>query len=153
MWITLFNGLLVALGPLALWLLKHFSQKLTDMLSSYVQHKTNSEAAGTFIKRLDEAAMRIVKTVYMTYVEAIKKGSGGKLTDEEQRRAKSLALDKLKSYLGPAGLEELAQIFNFSMSEREKMLDDHIESAVYDIKHGPHSGLRNGSISLAGRWD
>jgi hypothetical protein len=56
----------------------------------------------------------------------------------------------LKSYLGPAGLEELVQIFNFSLSERDKMLDDHIESAVYDAKHGAHSGLRNGSISLAG---
>ena len=94
--------------------------------------------------------MRVVKSVYMTYVEAIKDNNNGKLTDEEQKRAKALAIDKLKSYLGPTDIEELMGIFNFSANERDKYLSVHIESAVYDAKHGPHSGLRNGPISIAG---
>ena len=144
---AIINTCLIALGPLFLWLLKIFAQKLTDKLSDYVQQKTNSEQLGTFIKRIDDVSFKIVKSVYMTYIEAIKK-NGGALTPEERVQAKKLAMDKLKSYLGPAGLEELSNIFAFSESERDKYLDDHIEAAVYDAKNGPRSGLGNGSISL-----
>jgi hypothetical protein len=147
---TILHSVLVALAPLALWLLKHFGQKLTGMLADYLNRKTGNEILGNLIKRIDDSAMRVVKSVYMTYVEAIKKEGDGVLSPEQQLRAKKMALDKLKSYLGPTGLEELSKIFNFTESESDKFLGDHVESAVYDLKHGPRSGLRNGSISLAG---
>ena len=145
---TILNTVLIALGPLFLWLLKIVAQKLTDKLGDYVQQKTSSEQLGNFIKRVDDVSYKIVKSVYMTYVDAIKQ-NGGNLTDEEKSKAKQLALDKLKSYLGPAGLGELSNIFSFSQTELDKYLDDHIEAAVYDVKNGPRSGLGNGSISLA----
>jgi hypothetical protein len=145
---TIFNGVLIALGPLLLWLLKWGMSKLTTILGDYVEKKTSNETIVTFIKRVDVAAMRVVKSVYMTYVEAIKTDQGRTLTEEERQRAKGLALDKLKSYLGPAGLEELATIFGYTQAQRDKYLDDHIEAAVYDAKHGPRSGIGNGSINL-----
>ena len=145
---TILNTVLIALGPLFLWLLKIVAQKLTDKLGDYVQQKTSSEQLGNFIKRVDDVSYKIVKSVYMTYVDAIKQ-NGGNLTDEEKSKAKQLALDKLKSYLAPAGLGELSNIFSFSQTELDKYLDDHIEAAVYDVKNGPRSGLGNGSISLA----
>lgn len=149
MLMTILNGFLIALGPLFLWLLKIAAQKLTDGLANYVQQKTNNEQLGSFIKRIDDTALRIVKSVYMTYIEAIKK-NGGQLTPEDQQNAKKLAVDKLRSYLGAPGLEELANIFGYTQAEAEKYLDDHIEAAVYDAKNGVRSGLGNGSISLAG---
>lgn len=141
------NGFLIALGPLFLWLLKIGTQKLTDKLANYVQQKTNNEQLGDFIKRIDDTALRIVKSVYMSYVEAIKK-SGSQLTAEDQQKAKQLAVEKLKSYLGAPGIEELANIFGYTQAEADKYLDDHIEAAVYDAKNGPRSGLGNGSINL-----
>jgi hypothetical protein len=45
----------------------------------------------------------------MSYVDVIKK-QGGQLTPEEQQKAKQLAVDKLKSYLGAPGIEELASV-------------------------------------------
>lgn len=148
MWMTILNGFLIALGPLFLWLLKIAAQKLTDKLGDYVQQKTSNEQLGGFIKRVDDTALRVVKSVYMSYVDAIKK-QGGQLTPEEQQKAKQLAVEKLKSYLGAPGIEELANIFGYTQAEAEKYLDDHIEAAVYDAKNGVRSGLGNGSISLA----
>lgn len=147
MFMTILNGILIALGPLMLWLLKIACQKLSDKLGNYVQQKTNNEQLGAFIKRIDDTALRIVKSVYMTYIAALKK-EGGQLTPEEQQKAKQLAVNKLKSYLGAQGLEELANIFGYTQAEAEKYLDDHIEAAVYDAKNGPRSGLGNGSINL-----
>ncbi|MEI6806741.1 MAG: hypothetical protein WCK49_09600 [Myxococcaceae bacterium] len=148
MWMTILNGFLIALGPLFLWLLKIGTQKLTDKLGDYVQQKTSNEQLGAFIKRIDDTALRIVKSVYMTYIDAIKKQSG-QLTPEEQQKAKQLAVDKLKSYLGASGIQELANIFGYTQAEADKYLDDHIEAAVYDAKNGVRSGLGNGSMNLA----
>jgi hypothetical protein len=145
---TIFNGILIALGPLLLWLLKWGLSKLTGVLADYAEKKTSNETLVTFIKRVDDAAMRVVKSVYMTYVDAIKTKEGRALTEEEKQRAKNLALDKLKSYLGASGLDELATIFGYTQAERDKYLDEHIEAAVYDAKHGPRSGIGNGSINL-----
>ena len=149
---TIINGLLIALGPLFLWLLKWGLSKLTEVLADYTQKKTNNDTLVTFIKRVDDAAMRVVKSVYMTYVDAIKTKEGRALTEEEKQRAKDLALDKLKSYLGASGLDELATIFGYTQAERDKYLDEHIEAAVYDAKHGKSSGLGNGSINLGERF-
>ena len=116
-------------------------------MGDYVQQKTSNEQLGNFIKRTDDAALRIVKSVYQSYIDGIKQ-KGGKLTPEEQQNAKNLAIDKLKPYLGAPGLEELSNIFGFSDHQRDKYLDEHIEAAVYDAKNGPRSGLGNGSINL-----
>ncbi len=147
MFSTIANVILVASGPLVLWGIKYFGQKITNLLADYVQSKTQNESLVNIVKRTDEAAMRIVKSVYMTYVDAIKKNSGA-LTDEEKAHAKNLAIDKLKSYLGSAGLEELANIFGYTQEQRDKYLGDQIEASVYDVKHGKLSGIGNGSINL-----
>ena len=57
---TIFNGILIALGPLLLWLLKWGLSKLTTVLADYAEKKTSNETLVTFIKRVDDAAMRVV---------------------------------------------------------------------------------------------
>ena len=149
MWSTFFSGLLVACGPIFLLLLKFFGTKLMDMLGNWLEVKTKSESFGHFIKRIDDAAYKIVKTVYNTYIQAIQKKEGRKLTDAEKANAKKLAMDKLKSYLGPTGLKELLETWEMSDQEGDAYLEDQIEAAIYDAKHGKLSGIGNGSINLA----
>lgn len=149
MWSTILSGVMVACGPVILWLIKYFGSKLTNMLGDWVKVKTKSETFEHFIKRIDDAAYKIVKTVYNTYVQAIKKGEGRKLTAEEKSNAKKLAIDKLKSYLGPTGIKELLETWEMSDQEGDDYLEDQIEAAIYDAKHGKLSGIGNGSINLA----
>ncbi len=149
MWTYILDAVTIAVGPLCLWLLKYFGQKATDLIGNYVEQKTHNETIASAIKRVDDAALRIVKSVYMTYVDNIKMAQGRSLTQDERVKAKDMALDKLQSYLGSAGLSELTQIFGFTAQQSEKYLSDQIESAVYDIKNGSRSGLGNGSINLS----
>jgi len=145
---TFFTGLMVACGPIFLLLLKFFGTKLMDMLGNWLQVKTKSETFGHFVRRIDDVAFKVVKTVYNTYVQAIQKKEGRKLTAEEKKTAKELAVNKLKSYLGPTGLKELLETWEMSDQEGDAYLEDHIEAALYDAKHGKLSGLGNGSINM-----
>lgn len=149
MWTSIINTFLISLAPLFLWLFKRIAQNLSDKLGAFVEQKSKSQYWADTIKRVDDAAYRIVKSVYMTYVKTIKKQKGRSLNEDEKQRAKKMALAKLKSYLGAAGIKEIATIFAFDGFEAEKYLSDGIEAAVYDAKHGPRSGIGNGSINLS----
>lgn len=138
-WMTLINTLILALGPIGLWLIKHFGEKATDSFGNYLEAKTENNYLGEFIKRIDDSALRVVKSVYMSYVENIKKTEGRSLTPEEQEQAKSAALEKLKSYLGAAGLQEISTLLGLSSSQQDAYLNDEIEAAVYTLKHANSS--------------
>ena len=111
---TILIGTLSASAPLILWLIKFFGTKLTDMLADFLKKKTNNDYIANVIRRIDDTALRIVKSVYQEYVAGLKKQKAS-LNKDERETALDMALEKLKSYLGPKGLEEIGDVFGFDI--------------------------------------
>ena len=128
------TALLGLLGPLFLWVFKKAAGKITDIIGNFLEKKTQSQYVGDTIKRLDETAMRVVKSVYQSYVSGLKNERKGRLTADEKNNAMNLALAKLKSYLGPKGLEEVKKIFNLKDGAIDRLLGDTIEASVFNAK-------------------
>ena len=84
--------------------------------------------AHDIVDRLGELAVHVVRYVWQTYVEELK--AQGEFNTEAQKVALGLALERLRSDLGPKGLQAVAWLFGFNDSELENFLKTHIESAI-----------------------
>jgi hypothetical protein len=114
---------------------------LTGILAKafqFLAEKVKIQKISSIIGRIDDLAIRVVGDVHQTYVKSIKASNAdGKLTEEEKELAKKMALDKLKSYLGPKGLGELQWLITgdetpgqFLASVIENILDKEKKAAA-----------------------
>ncbi len=84
------------------------------------------------VDRVGELAYHVVREVWQVYVEELK--AQGKFDKEAQAEAKKMAIVKLKSYLGPKGVEMLVWLFGYSDADLDAHLAGQIESAVLACK-------------------
>lgn len=103
-------------------------------LTTFIHGKVKNEYLEGVLLRLDDAVLTVVKDLEQTIVREIKRASAdGKIPVEERRRIKDMALAKLKSYLGPKGLQLLVKVLGLSGSALDAFLVSKIEAAVHDV--------------------
>lgn len=115
------NAALAGLSLLFVWLAKLSAGKIKSEYWSRVTTK------------LFELSIRVVRSVFVAYVEPLKAAQGGKLTDEQKATAKQKGLDALKSYLGMKGIKEIGKVF--ATDKIEELLGDTLESALEDSRN------------------
>jgi ABC-type taurine transport system substrate-binding protein len=106
-------------------------------LSTWAAKKVRLQYSAGVLGRLSATAETAVQSVWQTYVEALKTANAdGKLEAEEKARAKKLALDELKSYLGAKGLGEIVKVLGVGSGEVDKVLSSALEAAIAREKKG-----------------
>lgn len=118
-----------ALGGLVLALMTWGCGELVKL----VRRKSKSELLSNVTQRLTWAAQKAVRSVYQTYVAAIKEGrADGKLTQAEKDEAKKQAIAKAKSYLS---LPELMKLFGGKgQAPIDELIGDAVEAGVNEVK-------------------
>lgn len=100
-------------------------------LFQYLSGKVKSGKVSDIIMRVDDLAIKVVSDVHQTYVkEIIKAKSDGVLTKDEQGTAKKKAIEALRLYLGPKGLNELKWLITGD-SGLDNFLGSVIENVVF----------------------
>lgn len=123
-WVDLLAVVGSLLGSMLLWA----GKKLVDWLT-----EQNKRA---WLGRLAELAVRIVVDLYNTMVEAAKDAAAdGKLTQAERDRFKRLAVDRLRSWIGPKGLKAIVWAAGANPESLDQILAAEIESAVTVAKN------------------
>lgn len=128
------------MGPIVGYALQKFIESLTAGDTA----KAAAQAIADRVQAFKDNSMRAVKEVDISFVQPLK--DKGEFTPEAVEQAKSLAIDKLKSYYGTQGVVDLAMFFDTNAEGLNKLLDAMIEAAIYDNKFG-HS--KAGSLSLS----
>lgn len=126
---NLFAALTQALLPLAITAVTWISWRVRRLISSRIR----SEEVKSSILLLNEATMSVVREVFQSIVDTLK-AKGGKLTEEQAKAAKDMALQKLKLQLGKKGLEEIMKAFGLKAEDLSWFLGTKIEAAVHEIK-------------------
>ena len=95
---------------------------------AYIAEKVKNQKVAGVLERLGTFAFQVVSELNQTVVDQLKKD--GKWNAEEAGKVAKLALDKLKSYLGPAGIKEAMTILGISNAVLESLLISFIETQV-----------------------
>lgn len=105
---------------------------LGTLLVSFLKSRIKNEFLANTLARATTAVAVAVKATAQTYADALKdKAADGKLTDDEQKQAFMMAMDKAKSYVS---LAELAKAFGLgSDTAAEAFLADKVEAAVKEL--------------------
>lgn len=105
--------------------------------SRLVQARTGSTTAATAILKLNEIVTTVVTEIEQTMVAAAKaRTGGGHMTQADIDAVKKAALDKIRSYLGPAGIELVAKAFGFGSDDMTRFLTSKVEATVFALGHG-----------------
>ena len=124
---NIFSYLVFALMPLLTTLL--------GFLAKWIGNKTGSEKAASILGRLSTVLMDSVKATWEVYVKDIKRGKAdGKLEENEKSRARSLAIDFARTYLGPKGISLLLDTLGIKDGELDGVLGKLLEPYVRKAK-------------------
>ena len=131
----------LALVAILVWLL--------TLGTAFVVRKIKHDYARAVVGRLSSLARLVVRELWQTTIEAAKASSeNGKLDKETAAQAKTAALAKLKSYLGPRGLKALAWVAGFGGDESlDEYLGGAIEAAITEEKKSAVSTVTNIAVS------
>ena len=99
---------------------------------AWIAEKVKNAKVAGILERLGNFAFQVVGELNQTIVAQLK--ADGKWNKEEAEKIKKLALDKLKSYLGAAGLKEAMAILGISNATLENLLGTFIETSVMSEK-------------------
>lgn len=105
------------------WLLAH--------LTSYVNAKAKNAWLAGVLARLDDFVLTAVKDVQQTAVADLKLQTGGSLSAGDKAKFKADAINKVKSYWGPQGLQDAAKILG--LDQLDSLISGKIEAAVHDV--------------------
>lgn len=97
-------------------------------------HTKNLRYAGA-LARLAELTLKVVLELNQTVVDQLKKD--GKWNKEEAAKIKALALSKIKSYLGPAGIAELCVVLGLDPKLVDDLIGSYIEAQVLEAQVEP----------------
>lgn len=125
----LFLNILVLLSPALIGLFGYGMLKLSQLISS----KVKNEALQGILLRLDDSVETAVKSIFQSYVDTLKKE--GKFDKSAQAAAKTAAIQDIKSYFGPKGLEELQKIMGWKAESVEEQLSNKVEAKISDLKN------------------
>jgi len=101
-----------------------FFPKLTALIKAKIQ---NDKVAG-IMARLLEFVAKVVLELDQTIVDKLKKD--GKWNADEAKKVKQMALDKVMSYLGAAGVHEAMVILGIDNKTFEQLISTLIEAEV-----------------------
>ena len=102
--------------------------------------KFRNERIAAAILRVDDAAIKVVRSISAAWVDAIKAGrapdseSGAVLTQAEKAKARSEALRALKAYMGVSGLRELKWVITGDSGTIDDFLMAALEAALANTK-------------------
>ncbi len=132
-WPDVVMTIVAAVLPLLIATLSWASKKLADLIGQKVK---NEEVRGILV-RLDEIVLNVVKELMQTTVDAAK-AAAEKDPDQWKKVADAAgkaALDKIKSYLGPAGLKLLGAVLGITDDAKlDEYLKTKIEATVHTVK-------------------
>lgn len=112
---------------------------LMALLTRYVFKKTKNESVSNLLARATAEIGDVAKEVAQVYVDALKKGTAdGKLTDQEKRMAKNIALQKIKDNLGPTLIPRLIAVLG-DANKMESWIETKLEASIRELK-SPSSG-------------
>jgi hypothetical protein len=120
--------ILVSAGGVLALALAFVAVKYRALITEKVK---NTRLAG-ILERLGNFAFQVVGELNQTVVDVLKKD--GKWNKEEAEKVKQLALDKLKSYLGPEGIKEAMAILGIDNATLLALLGSMIETNVVSEK-------------------
>ncbi len=127
----LINYVLPALGALMAPLLTLLVLKF----KTWVDQKVRSDRANTLLKRIADAAADVVRDVSAVELKLItEKTADGKLSPDDRAELRQAAIAKLKTYMGPTALVELASAMKVGTDAVEAIVSSKIEKAVDDMK-------------------
>lgn len=120
-------------GPTILgWL---FTVVLLPLLARAVNSWTKNQMVRGVLERLGVAVRAAVLEIGQTYADDAKKGQAdGKWTAEEQKRARDMAIEAARDYLGPKGIRELVKVLGIDPSFVDRLLGKHVEAEVKALK-------------------
>lgn len=102
---------------------------------TWVDQKVRSDKANTLLKRIADAAADVVRDVSAVEVKALLERVGdGKLTSHERGEMRQIAIARLKTYMGPQALTELAAAMKVGTDAVEAIVSSKVEKAVSDMK-------------------
>lgn len=130
-WLTL--GLQAALwaSPVIAGLLAWLARAAAILITGRIE----AGWAQDLLMRLNTQAYLIVTELQQTTIEALRKtNEDGVITAEEAAEIRQVALDRLKSYIGPRGLAEILKVLGLGGQGLDGFLGTLIESAVFRAK-------------------
>lgn len=136
-WTEVVMAIITAVLPLFLAGLTYLSKLLVNLIGQKIK---NEEVKG-ILQRLDAISFDVIKELMQVSVDAAKKKADeGGLPKEVAEAAGKAALDKIKSYLGPDGLEKLKAVLGFNTdpatadAKLDAFLTTKIEATVHSVK-------------------
>lgn len=107
---------------------------LGKRVDRWLEAKTENEGLESFLLVLNHHALSVVKELMQTLVpEYEAAGKDGKITAEEARRLKSLAIDAVMVRLGLKGQAKAAKL-GFAGNVLLDLVGSQVEAAVHDVK-------------------
>jgi len=102
-------------------------------LTRYVKTKTKNEAVNDAVLHVCDTVETTVRELEQTLVPQIKKAAAdGKISGEEARELKEVALRKVKDQIP----EKIAKTAEMAVNSVDKLIRAKIENAVFELKTG-----------------
>ena len=107
---------------------------IVPLVAWFIKTKVESDKTERILLSLNDAVGTAVAATAQTYISEIKKAKAdGKLTDEEKRNARHIAIQDAKRLLGKKVLGELRKMFG----DEDIVISSKIEAEVADRKLNP----------------
>ena len=121
------NDLLRAAAPSIATLVGTLLSTALGFLIRKLHKKTKSDYLSELLYRLEDTIRSVTREMQQTVVDALKKRSAdGKLDVADALAIRNEALAKVKSYVGPKGLAELAKLLGLN----EKLVDSYLITLI-----------------------
>ena len=115
---------------------------LGHWLSKLLRAKAHNAAADMALDILDNFVGTAVTRVEQTVAAELKtRSQGGKLTTADAQAVKAKAMEAIRAYYGPAGMDLLAESLKMSRDAVPGLIADKIETKVYQMRFPEQAGL------------
>lgn len=149
-WNDILGQVTTALLPIVATLITAGVAWLGKRIDTWLTAKIEHEYLQAASRRLNEATWTVVLEMQQTSVDALKAATaedspgGRSITKEEVIELRSIALAKLKTYLGPVGLQSVKKVLGVDDSTLEEVLLGAIESTVRNNKDSKETAALQG---------
>ena len=130
----LLSYVIPALVPVVVGVAVAFLRKLSRKIDADIAASTTDRVLGKTAALAATVVAAVEQAVRPVVQEALKDGA---LSEKEREEIKDFALTRLKQYIGPEGLSEVAKLLGLSVVDHaqvDRFLGDHIEAAVLRLK-------------------
>jgi hypothetical protein len=117
-------------------------------LAQWINARVRNEYLRGVLVRLDDAVLGVVREVHQVTVDALKAATiDGKLPPVARESVKQVALNAIKSHLGPRGMNDVERVLGLKADSVDRLIITKIEAAVHDLKtqRRPMNGVHQGA--------